>query len=144
MKSVAEVTHTIEWKKEYLKSYLNNKRKLESLNMQTAELREKIQSVKAMSYSDIPKSSSPQTDLSDYIVRLEEMDEDITELTKVINKKFEIIEKAILKLKNANESYIIQLRYIQNKSWEEISIITKYSLRHTHNIHGSALVNIEL
>lgn len=139
---MAEVTHTTEWKKEYLKSYVNNKRKLESLKMQREELREKIQSVKAVSYSDMPKGSSNQSDLSNYMVKLEELEEKIENLTNKTYDECLKIEKAIMYLKNPNECNVIHMRYINNMKWEEISKKTGYSTMQLHRIHGKALYNI--
>lgn len=135
--------NTIEWKKEQLRAYIQDKRKLNSLNQQKAELEEKIKSVKAILYSDMPKGSLKKTDLSDYMVKLERMDERIDKKIKNINDGFLSIEEAISGLKDGDESEIIRMRYIEGEKWEEISRKTKYSPRQVHNIHGEALKNIQ-
>lgn len=136
--------NTIERKKQQLKAYIQDKKKLNSLNNQKAELEEKIKSVKAILYSDMPKGSAKKTDLSDYMVKLERMDERIDDKIKNINDGFLNIEEAISGLGDGDESEIIRMRYIEGKKWEEISKKTEYTTRQVHNIHGKALKNIEI
>lgn len=136
--------NTIERKKQQLKAYIQDKKKLKSLNQQKAELEEKIKSVKAILYSDMPKGSTKKTDLSDYMVKLERMDERIDDKIKNINDGFLNIEEAISGLGDGDESEIIRMRYIEGKKWEEISKKTEYTTRQVHNIHGKALKNIEI
>ena len=135
--------NTIEWKKEQLKAYIQDKKKLKSLNRQKEELEEKIKSVKAILYSDMPKGSAKKTDLSDYMIKLERMDERIDNKIKNLNDGFLSIEEAIFGLKDGDESEIMRMKYIEGKKWNEISKERKYSLRQVHNIHGEALKNIQ-
>lgn len=139
-----EKRNDMEQKKERLKLYTRNKRKLNSLKEQKNELDEKIKSVRAMVYSGMPHGSSKKTDLSDYMVKLEKMEEKITTRIDMINKNFLTIEEAILKLEDGDESEIIHMRYVLGKKWEEISEEKGYSTRQVHNIHSKALKNIEL
>lgn len=139
-----EKRNDMEQKKERLKLYMRNKRKLNSLNEQKNELDEKIKSVRAMVYSGMPHGSSKKTDLSDYMVKLEKMEEKISRKIDEINKNFYEIEEAIAELEDGNESEIIRMRYISGMDWEKIGEKIEYSTRQVHNLHGKALKNIKL
>ena len=74
-----------EKKKEYLNRYKNAVRKYESLQEQEQQLRLELDGPRAIEYSDMPKAHN-QSDLSDYIVRLDKI------LSKIINKKRDMQE----------------------------------------------------
>ena len=65
---------------------------------------------------------SDQTDLSDYIVILDELMEDLKQerLNGAIRRTQ--IEKRIRALSDENEAEALRLRYIKNKKWERDSL----------------------
>lgn len=136
--------NTIEWKEEQLKSYKQKKKKLRNLKEQKEELDEKIKSVKAILYSGMPKGSNKKTDLSDCMVKMEELEEEIAQMENEINCAFLRIEKSIKDLENPDESSLIHSRYINGEKWEEISKKTGYSIVHLHRIKKRALSNIKI
>lgn len=86
---------------------------------------------------------SDQTDLSDYIVILDELMEDLKQerLNGAIRRTQ--IEKRIRALSDENEAEVLRLRYIKNKKWEEIALEMGYSWKQIHRIHSSALHNLK-
>lgn len=133
---------TFEEKKGYLEQFKKFKKKMKSLNMQQRELEEKIISVKAMIYSDMPRGSSNHKDLSDYIVQLEEINQNIEDLRKIINNKYLIIKRAIMSVEDPDESLILQYCYIDDCRWKLISKKTGYSIRQCQRICKSGIENI--
>jgi DNA repair exonuclease SbcCD ATPase subunit len=137
---VTELQEQNEKKKEYLNSYKNLCRKLKSLEEQLQSLREVEQSAKIQSISDMPHGSK-QSDLSDYIVRLDKI------LSKVIRTKQECMDKKleienhIADMPDGIESSILHKRYIEFKTWEQICVDMDYSWRQTHRLHSKALSN---
>ena len=66
-------------------------------------------------------------------------------ITETINKYAELYINAnneIEQMKNRQEKIIMQLRYLANKSWEEISGIMHLSKSRIYHIHGEALLNV--
>ena len=110
--------------------------------MQQIELKEKIISINAMIYSDIPRGSSNQKDLSDYIVQLEEINQNISDLKNIINSKYLIIKKAISNVEDPDESSILHMCYIDDYKWKLISKKTGYSIRQCQRICNSGIENI--
>lgn len=133
-----------EEKKEYLKSYRKFTLKLRELEEQKLELRSKIESVRAIEYDDMPKGSGNNTDLSSKMVMLEDIDARIEWEQKLINSRFIYISNAVLDMTEPEERAVIYKRYIEFKRWEDIAEEIGYSLKHTHRIHGRALIHIVL
>lgn len=128
----------IEAKKKYLKSYTKKREKLKSLEDQLQSLMEISRSAKAQSISDMPKGNA-QTDLSDIMVRQEEL------FTKIIRLKSECqqimlnIENGIADMEDGIESAIMYKKYIKGEQFEDICVDIGYSWRQTHRYHGNAL-----
>ena len=132
-----------EKKKEYLNRYRQAVRKYNSLQEQEKQLRSQMDGPKAIEYSDMPKAYT-QTDLSDYMVRLERI------LDRIANEKNEMqkiqleIEEKIIDVMDGEQSRILYLRYIQFMKWEDICVEMGYSWRQIHNIHSKALNDLKI
>lgn len=137
-----------EEKKAYLRSYQAEERKAKRIEERIEILREKKMYL-SMTYDDMPHGMD-QKDLSDYIVELEKL---IDELNKVrwdalercrqIEKDIENITVAD-KEKEANMKLVLGLRYIDKMEWEDIRKRMNFSLRRIYQIHGNALENIKI
>lgn len=76
----------------------------------------------------------------DRIAELESMiDKEIDNLVAV---KAEI-ESAIFKLSDGRYREVLRLRYIEGKTFEQISVDLNYSWRQTCRLHGRALIKME-
>ena len=109
-----------EKKKEYLQGYRKLYLKIKSLEEQRLSLVESMRSAKAIEYSDMPKGSK-QSDLSDYIVKLDKLISDIDDKNRKLIEKRLDIEKCIMDMSDGIECNLLRKRYIEFKSWEEIS-----------------------
>jgi len=132
-----------EKKKEYLNSYKKLCNKLKSLEDQLQSLRETEESAKIPSISDMPKAHN-QTDLSDVMVRIEEVYTKIVRLRAVCIKRKLEIEDRIADMPDGIEADILRKRYIEFKPWEQICIEIGYSSRQTHYLHSRALSNFNI
>lgn len=133
---------SIEEKKEYLNSYRNVRKRIINLREQLESLREIERSAKSQQLSDMPKGGgSGQQDLSDLMVKIEELREKISDKIWEANKIRVNIEDTIASIQNADEQRVLRMRYIELKGWDEISIEMEYSRRQIFNIHGNALQN---
>lgn len=133
-----------EEKKEYLLRYKVIKKRIRNLKEQLISLRQVEESAKIQQLSDMPKGSSRQKDLSDLMVRIEELQEKINdEIVKSLKIKVGI-EESILNIKDEDESAVLRMRYIELMDWIRISHEMKYSKRHTLRIHDNALKNLKM
>lgn len=133
----------LEEKKDYLKGYRRIYLKIKSLEEQKQSLIETTQSAKAIEYSDMPKGSK-QTDLSDYIAKLERLFEEIEDKKQELNNLRLDIESKIMKLQDGVESDLLRKRYIEFKKWEQICVEMNYSWKQIHRIHGKALKDYDI
>jgi DNA primase len=132
-----------EQKKEYLNSYKNLCKKLRSLEEQLLSLKETEQAAKIQTLSDMPHGSK-QTDLSDYIVRIDVIFTKIIQLrAECIQRKLDI-ETRIADMSDGIESLILHKRYIEFKTWEQICVEIDYSWKQTHRLHSNALSNLKM
>ncbi len=138
-----EIKADNEKKKEYLNSYRNLCRKLQSLEDQLQSFREVEQSAKIQQLSDMPKGGK-QTDLSDLIVKNEVL------FTKIVRMKADCLERkieienCIADMQEGLESAVLRKRYIEFKTWEQICVEIDYSWMQTHRHHSKALNNFKL
>lgn len=130
-----------EKKKEYLRSYQKSLKREERICEDIQELRARKMFPSCGMGDGMPHGSN-QTDLSDYIVILDELMESLKQerLNGAIKRRR--IEKSIQKLSDENEAEVLKLRYIKGMKWEEIALEMEYSWQHVHRIHGSALGNL--
>lgn len=135
-----------EKKKEYLNRYKNAAKKYRSLKEQEEELILEVNGPKGIEYDNVgmPKGSSRPSDISDYIVKVEEF------LRKIDDKKKEMqqirleIEEKIADVEDGTQSKILYLRYIKFMKWEDICVELNCSWRQVHNTHSKALKNLNI
>lgn len=130
-------------KKEYLTGYRKACKKIESLKEQLESLREIEQSIKSQQLSDMPKGSNRHKDLSDLMVKLEDLQAQIADaVTNSCRTKLEI-EEMLWKLEDPEEARVLRFRYIYFMAWEEISKVMNYSNRQIHYMHKNAIKNLK-
>lgn len=129
-------------KKEFLRRYRECERR-------ECEILEEIQRLRmdqmfpSMVNDGMPKGSQ-QSDLSDYMVLL---DEQIDRLKQERLKKARTREQiglAIRRMENPDEQRVLRLRYLWGLKWEEVAVKMSYSWKQIHRLHSSALDNFEM
>lgn len=131
-----------ERKKEYLKSYRRAIRRERDILSEIQRLRADKMFPSVVN-DGIPKGST-QSDLSDYIVAL---DEQIELLKRERLEKVTIykdIEMRIREMKSSDEQEVLRYRYISGMKWDAITEKMGYSWRQIHRIHSSALLNFKM
>ena len=132
-----------EKKKEFLRSYCKSLRREERIEEDIQELRMRKMFPGCGAGDGMPHGSD-QTDLSDYIVILDQLMEDLKQerLNGAVRRMQ--IEKSIRALSDENEAEVLRLRYIKNKKWEEIALEMGYSWQHVQRFHSNALKKIKM
>lgn len=138
-----------EEKMEYLRQYLRSKRAVENYALQIEELRA-AQIMPSKNTSGMPTGKGGKTDLSDYISKLEKLEDKYNNAIKEYMSKCEKVIDSISNLKDEKQRMVLLLRYTQqNNQWEKVwqqmnELGEVYSLRQIFNIHGEALENLEV
>ena len=128
--------------KDDLKEYTSIKRELKQIQFKLKELEERKTSIKSMVISDMNvQTSHNNNSIEDLLIKIEECIEEYNKKEiELYNKQLEI-EKCINSLE-PTERIIARSRYIEGKTFEQISVDLNYSWRHTIRILGKILQKI--
>lgn len=131
-----------EAKKEYLRSYQKAVRREQEILDEIQQLR--MDKMFPSVVNDGMPKGSKQSDLSEYVSKLDEL------IEKLKKERFEKIKRMddilyhISILENEDEKSVLRLRYIKGVRWEEICGAIRYSWKQTHRIHSRALKNLKI
>lgn len=131
-----------EEKKEYLKSYQRSVKREQDILDEIQRLR--LDKMFPSVINDGMPHGSSQRDLSDYIVIIDEMIEDLKQERLERAKRQQEIEYRIRQMKDEDEQRVLRLRYIKGLKWEEIAVEMNYKWTQMHRIHGRALKNFKM
>lgn len=131
-----------EEKKRYLKRYLAAKRKVRLLLDEIAELRDSQTS--PMGLGDGMPKGNMKSDLSGYMVKLDELLRELEAEQEVQMITYQEIRNALKNMEDNTEQEILIRRYMLGQSWEKIAIEMRYSQGHILKIHGKALQNFSV
>ncbi|SET55905.1 RNA polymerase sigma factor, sigma-70 family [Natronincola peptidivorans] len=124
--------------KKDLQEYYWLQRNIQKLEDKLLELETKA--TKITTYiTDEPKSTNNNSDkISNVVMKIIEVQQRIN---KQLEKSYEILRKIeeAIEILPERERYLIRLRYIDCKSWEQIAVDMNYSWQHIHKIHSDAL-----
>lgn len=108
------------------------------------QLRKDICTLQAIDYSKDKISGTNSSDISDKIIRLDELiSKTYTEWDTLIDER-EKAETLISSLINVYERRILQLRYVYCKSWSEVEHIINLSHVQTFRLHRKAVKHFNI
>lgn len=90
--------------------------------------------------SDVPPSGTRNVHrMEDIIVKIISMENDInSDIDALVDLK-EDIRQLLKKVANLEYQTILELRYLNYKSWEQIAVDMGYSIHHLYKLHNRAL-----
>lgn len=125
--------------KEYLQQYRHIQREIEDIDRRMAQIRLKYAAPSAINYSDMPKAHNSEHDLSDYIVKMDELtDYMISKYTRLRGIEVDIYMR-VDRMENQKERELLRYRYIDGMTWTEIAEALGTTERNVYFIHGRAL-----
>lgn len=131
-------------KKEYLKGYRTNRRRINRIDDEVTELRELATSVKATDYSGMPHGSGNQKDLSDELARIDTLEKRLEQEREKCVESYISIENLIKSVKNEDENDVLFYRYIKGLRFWEIAEKMDCSEQWVHKLHGRALGRLKI
>lgn len=131
-------------KKEYLRGYRTNRRRINRIDDEVTELRELAASVKATDYSGMPHGSGNQKDLSDELARIDTLEKRLEQEREKCVESYISIENLIKSVKNEDENDVLFYRYIKGLRFWEIAEKMDCSERWIHKLHGKALKHLKI
>lgn len=127
--------------KEYLRQLIDLDNEIDILIEQIRWLRAQAEGL-SVSYDDIPHGGG-QRDLSDIVVDIVTLQEDCNRKTdKMVNLRREAIG-LLSRLEDGKQRTLLQMRYLNRKSWKTIADLMVYSKQHIYRLHGQALANFD-
>lgn len=129
--------------KQWLWRYRDAKKEVKRLEEELQELIELQKNCGAIRYSDMPKGGGSQSDLSDYVVKQEEIWKKIHKARYKRIVVFDEIRNVINRLPNVNEREVMTYRYLRSMSWEQICDKIDKKWAQVHRYHARALEETE-
>lgn len=132
-------------KKEWLKRYLEYKDDLRTIQIQYDELISIQTGVSAIKYSDMPKGSLNNNDLSSYMVDRERIKNKYYKVRYKMTISMIEIKNAINRLPDSKQRMLMTLKYIKGYTWEKICVEMDKSWKYiVYDLHSKALTNLEI
>lgn len=137
-----EIREHNEQVKKWLRRYGNAKREIKRYTEELNELIESQEGASAITYSDMPKGSGSQADLSDYMIRRQELQQKIWNARYRRIVVFEEMHDVIEQLPTVDERDVIFYKYIKEMDWDDIAKRIGKETRQAFRYHGNALKNL--
>lgn len=128
------------------KKYLSENRRLKDIyNSKIEQLRE-LKEMRdcigsPMNGSEKVQSSNISNKTHELVCKIVSLEEDIKSYMEQIINKHEDITNKINGLDNYEHVYLLNLRYLNFMTWEEIACKMGYTFQWVHHLHKEALVN---
>ena len=136
--------------KEYLLHIRTLRRRCESLENQLEELRSKAEGVKAITYDQDRVQTSPENRLEIIMIRIVDLEHKYITTLANCHAAIQIREKQIAGLDNQLFAEVLTLRYIDNRTFDDIAAIIQqkypnkvYRNDYIRHVHGWALKAFE-
>lgn len=132
-----------EEKKDYLKSYKKTRNRLNSLELQLIQIKIDMYNVTSQG-NGMPRAKGETTDLSRCMEQMANLEERIDDKRSELIDKQSKITEAINSLDDDDECTIMTEKYLNGKTWEQVSEDNGYAWMTMHRILGRALKKIKL
>ena len=131
--------------KEYMKMAKKLMRRIKRKRDEAEELRIKERCPSSPSFSDMPKTVSPNPHQKyDGVLRAIELDKEADDALAELNLLKEQFCVFLQQLTDPDEYDLLYKRYIEFKKWEQIASEIGYSESHTKRLHGVAVKKLIL
>ena len=125
--------------KEYLRQISVLNAKIARRQRQVEELKLLATGTGSAMVKDRVQSSPSPDKMSDIVAKWIDMEADVTEMIdKLVDKKNRIIGE-IHQLDDERYIRILEMRYIDQETWEQIAVNMCMDVRHIYRLHGYAL-----
>ena len=125
--------------KQYLSQYQRSYSTIRFVHRELERAEHDAAGIRAIIYSDMPKSHNVEHDLSDAMVRIEELAAKykavVTEHTNIMAE----VAAVILKVDDKTQREVLWLKYIEDVDFEAIPDMINYSERQLYTYYGQGL-----
>ena len=129
-------------KKTYLRAYRKHGKRIKRIESEIEEIRN-MKMYPSSINNGMPHGSN-QSDLSSYVVALQEREDELYQEGVKQVQTYKDIEYRINKLENQDERDVMFYKYIKGFTWWQIAQLMEYSESWIYELHGRALKNIQI
>lgn len=129
-------------KKTYLRAYRKHGKRIKRIESEIEEIRNMKMHPSSIN-NGMPHGSN-QSDLSSYVVALQEREDELYQEGVKQVQTYKDIEYRINKLENQDERDVMFYRYIKGFTWWQIAQLMECSESWIYELHGRALKNIQI
>lgn len=133
----------IEEKKEYLKGYRKAKQREQMLLEQIQQLRLDTM-MPSINNDGMPHGSGGDNDLSDYLEKKEELEEELKKERLEAVQTYQRIHRSLKRMEDSDEREVLTRYYLMREKWEEIAKKIGYSRSRMFDIYDRALRNFQI
>lgn len=139
-----EVEATNRDKIKYLKRYINLDREIDRKLEEVARLRSKLTRVTEVFTAEPKGGGSIYGKTEEILAKIVDMEREIdADVDRLISIRDNI--KAIIEaVEDDRERLLLQYRYLDGRTFEEIAVQMHYSWRQIHRLHSKALTNLKM
>lgn len=130
--------------KDYLSQAYKLNHRIDCKLRQTENLRDLATRATASIHAERVSGTKQRSPMENAIVKLIDLEHEInSDIDRLVDMKREIAV-VISKLSSPSHKILLELRYLEGKTWDEISKAMDYDLRWVYRLHGKALKEIEV
>lgn len=130
--------------KDYLSQAYKLNHRIDCKLRQTENLRDLATRATASIHAERVSGTKQRSPMENAIVKLIDLEHEInSDIDRLVDMKREI-SVVISKLSSPSHKILLELRYLEGKTWDEISKAMDYDLRWVYRLHGKALKEIEV
>lgn len=116
---------------------------IDSKERQLSQLKRYYTTIKGFDYSREKFNGGQKQDFTDTVNKIIDLENEITkDIDELIDRKNKMNEFIKFTL-SGNEYIVIQMRYFEDKKWEEIALKVNHEYRYTLKLHGKALQKLK-
>ncbi len=130
--------------KDYLSQAYKLNHRIDCKLRQTENLRDLATRATASIHAERVSGTKQRSPMENAIVKLIDLEYEInSDIDRLVDMKREIAV-VISKLSSPSHKILLELRYLEGKTWDEIAKAMDYDLRWIYRLHGKALKEIEV
>lgn len=129
---------------EYLQRYLDARNEALEIEYRIEALVKQYAMPSAIEYSDMPKAQNTEHNLSDYIVKLEELTQELHKKREECLGIMSDINDRVETMEDATERTVLRYRYIHGMKIETIADVMHMTERNVYYIRDKALQHFPL
>ena len=114
------------------------RRNIKRMEEKLLELETSATKITTQLSNEMKSGLSSQDKLGDVVSKMLDLQTEINDQLRRYYERVNYVERAVDALPQ-REAFLIRLRYLEQKSWEEICVEMHYSWKHIHRIHSEAL-----